>query len=118
MSQNQYLNKKTKRDKIIKKGKENEKVNNKVEKMKEIKNIIKGIINVEKNNLKLRIINSYENAKKEENYLIGQENEEEIKLCEIFINDNKIDFSYYYYFKNKGKYKIKYIFKNLTKSTN
>ena len=97
MLQNKFLNKKTKRDKIIKKGKENEKENNKDEKMKEIKNnIIIGIISVEQNNLKLRIINSYENAKKEENYLIGKENEEEIKKCEMFINDNKIDFSYYY----------------------
>ena len=49
--------------------------------MKEIKNsIIIGIINVVKNNLKLRIINSYEKAKKEENYLIGKKNEEEIKI--------------------------------------
>ena len=55
MSQNQFLNKKTKRDKIIKKGKENEKENNKDEKMKEIKNnIIIGIINVEENNSKLK----------------------------------------------------------------
>ena len=73
MSQNQFLNKKTKRDKIIKKGKENEKdgkENNKNEKMKEIKNnIIIGIINVVGNNSELRIINSYENAKKEENNL-------------------------------------------------
>ena len=93
MSQNQFLNKKTKRDKITKKGKESEKEekeNNKEEKKKEIKNnIIIGIINVKKNDLELRIINSYENAKKEEeNYLIGKENEEEIKKCEIFINDN------------------------------
>ena len=113
MSQNKFLNKKTKRNKIIKKGKENEKENNKDEIMKEIKNnIIIGIINVEENNLKLRIINSYENAIKENNDLIGKENEEEIKKCKMFINNNKIDFSYYYYFKNKGKYKIKYIFKN------
>ena len=122
MSQNQFLNKKIERDKIIKKRKESEKdekENNKDGKMKEIKNNkIIGIINVEKNDLKLRIINSYENAKEEENYLIGKENEEEIKLCEIFINDKKIDFSCYYYFKSKGKYKIKYIFKNLIKSTN
>ena len=78
-----------------------------------------GVINVIENDLKLRIINSYENAKKEKEYLeIGIENEKEIKAYDIFIDDKKIDFTYYYCFKNKGKYKIKYIFKNLIKSAN
>ena len=38
-------------------------------------------------------------------------NEEEIENCEIKINDILIPFTYFYKFKNKGKYKIKYIFK-------
>ena len=38
--------------------------------------------------------------------------EEEIKKCEIKINDELILFNYFYNFKSKRKYKIKYIFKN------
>ena len=98
MSQKQFLKKKTKRNKNIKKEEES---------------IIIGIIKVEQDNLKQRIINSYENAKKEAKYLEGIENEEGIKTCEIFINDKKIDFSYYYEFENEGNYKIKYIFKKI-----
>ena len=45
-------------------------------------------------------------------------NEDEIKDCEIYINDKKIDFTYYYKFNNKGKYIIKYKFKKLLNSTN
>ena len=74
-------------------------------------NVIIGIIKVVKNDYKQRIINSYENAKKEEDELEGIKNEEEIKMCEILINDKIIDFSYYYEFENEGNYKIKYIFK-------
>ena len=41
------------------------------------------------------------------------ENEKEIKdNCKIKINNNYIDFNYYYEFKEKGKYIIKYIFTN------
>ena len=112
MSQKQFLNKKTKRNKIKKEEEKNENENVKDEKMKEIKdNIIIGIIKVEKNDLKQKIINSYENAKKEniDFSLKGKENENEIKDCEIYINDKKIDFSYYYNFENEGLYKIKYI---------
>ena len=60
---------------------------------------------------------------KKENILIQQnyeskEKKEGIKDCEIYINDIKIDFTYYYTFKNKGKYIIKYKFKKLLNSTN
>ena len=44
-------------------------------------------------------------------------NEDEITKCEIKINDEKIPFNYFYKFKSKGKYRIKYIFKNNLKST-
>ena len=102
MSQKQFLKEEAKRDKNIKEEEES---------------VIIGIIKVVKNNFKQRIINSYENAKKEDKYLKGIENEEEIKTCEIFINDKKIDFSYYYEFEKEGKYKIEYSFKNnLTKT--
>ena len=121
MSTKEFLNKKTKRDKNIKRGEKNEKeiINDK--KTKEIKdNIILGIIKVEKNNFKRKIINSYENCKKESksNSLKGKKNEEEIKGCEIYINDKKIDFNYCWVFQKKGNYKIKYVFKKLINSTN
>ena len=46
-------------------------------------------------------------------------NEKEIKEnIEIRINDNIIPFSYYYNFKEKGKYIIKYAFKNNLTNTN
>ena len=42
-----------------------------------------------------------------------KENEKEIKdNCEIRINDKLIPFSYFHKFNKKGKYTIKYIFKN------
>ena len=44
-------------------------------------------------------------------------NEEEIKKCEIKINNILIPFNYYYKFPQKGKYQIKYSFnQNLTKT--
>ena len=83
-----------------------------------IKNEIILEINIKENNSKERIINSFENAKRENKVLRsiengGKENEDEIKECEIYINDKKIDFTYYYTFKNKGIYTIKYKFKKL-----
>ena len=80
-------------------------------------------INIKDNNLKERIINSFENTKRENpnwdwNNIEMKKNEEEIKECEIFINDKKIDFTYCYVFKNKGKYLIKYKFKKLLNSCN
>ena len=91
-------------------------------------------INIDEYNMneKIRLINSFEqiirekeeeeeedyfdDIKKEEYY--KYENEKEIKdNCEIEINNNKIEFSYFYEFKEEGKYIIKYIFlKNLTKT--
>ena len=44
-------------------------------------------------------------------------NENEIKQCEIRINDEIIPFNYYHNFKSKGKYIIKYSFKTNLKST-
>ena len=86
-------------------------------KINENENFIIGYIKVAKNDLKQRIIYSYENARKE-GFLKGIKNEEEIKTCEIFINNKKIDFTYYYEFPNEGNYKIKYVFKQLLNSTN
>ena len=68
------------------------------------------------------IINSYENLKREydgfdwEN-IEAKENEKEIKECEIYIDDKKINFSYAYGFE-VGKHTIKYKFNKILNSTN
>ena len=80
----------------------------------EIKNYIIGEFDIKKDNENIRIINSYEQYRKENNLQdLGKEyeNEEEIKRCEIRINDELIPFCYDYKFNKKGKYQIKYIFK-------
>ena len=98
-----------------------EKKEDNIEKINE--NIIIGNIKIT-HNLFERIINSYENVIKEETnnclgFMInGKENEKEIKNCEIYINNKKIDFNYYYNFPHEGNYQIKYIFKELLTSTN
>ena len=81
------------------------------------KNFIIGEFNIEENDINkdIRIINSYENYNKYNSWFKGekQPNEKEImENIEILINDKKIDFSYFYKFENKGKYKLKYNFKN------
>ena len=62
----------------------------------------------------IRILNCYEEAKKDHpNWnLEGINNEKEIKEnCELYLNENKIDFCYKYKFDKEGKYTIKIIFK-------
>ena len=99
-------------------------IHNEKKEKKENENFIIGYIEIKEKNKKYRIINSYENVKKEEpgkwnlDIIQAQKNEEEIKNCNIFINNKKINFDYYYKFEKEGKYQIKYIFKKLIKSTN
>ena len=70
----------------------------------------------------IRIINSYEQSKREfptikEDY--KNENEKEIQEnCEIKVDDKIIPFSYFCKFKSKKKYKITYTFKNKLKNIN
>ncbi len=71
-----------------------------------IKNEIISEIIIKKDYLNVKIINYYHNVRRE--------NIEEI--CEIFINDKKIDFTNYI-LKSQGKYIIKYKFKKLLNST-
>ena len=70
-------------------------------------------------NKRVRIINSFENYKRELGYKNNEykyENEEEIKKCKLIINDEIIPLSYYHIFNKEGKYYIKYLFsENLTK---
>ena len=60
------------------------------------------------------IINSYEEYSKGYYWEKKDEwkNEDEIKKCEIKINNELIPFNYFYKFKSKGKYIIQYSFKN------
>ena len=74
------------------------------------------IIKDEDVNKNIRILNSHEECLRTapdsplEDKIYN--NEDEIKKCEIHINDELIPFNYFHKFKNKGKYIIKYIFKN------
>ena len=72
-------------------------------------------------NKDIRIIDSYEEYYKYWDFRQFNEeksNEEEIEQCEITINNQLIPFSYFYNFKSKGKYTIKYSFKNILTRTN
>ena len=66
----------------------------------------------------IQIINSHENLVREHEVQPeeSQKNEEEIKKCEIKINDKVIPFTYKYKFPGEGKYKICYTFDNLTRA--
>ena len=68
----------------------------------------------------IRILNSYDDVhRRSESKIIFEErkNEEEIKKCEIKINNKIFPFSYFFKFKNEGRYSIKYSFKNCLNST-
>ena len=71
-------------------------------------------------NKDIRIINSYEESLKINEYIEKNQNlnnEEEIKKCIIKINEKVIPFNYIHKFESKGKYTIKYIFNNNIKNT-
>ena len=66
---------------------------------------------------RIRIINSFEENARYNPWLkinanMEEKNEDEIKQCEIRINDKLVPFNYFYIFKKKGIYKIKYHFNN------
>ena len=88
---------------------------NNVDDNNKLSNYIIGEFEIEKDNQTIRIINSYEEFIREKKWEDKEEfhNEKEIKdNCEIRINDKKIPFSYKHEFNKKGRYTIKYIFKN------
>jgi len=64
-------------------------------------------------------MNSYEENMRKNHLEIEDEykNEDEIKKCEIRMNNNLISFSYFYKFKSKGKYIMRYSFKNNINNT-
>ena len=97
-----------------------------INKQNEIKNyiIVELYISDEDINKDIRIINSYEQAKREDeyNFIEGDyknENEKEIKeKCIIKINGIVIPFCYLYKFKTSEKYTIEYLFYNFITNTN
>ena len=98
-------------------------LNNKNNNMTNNNNYIIAEIEIKGDNLnqRIRIINSYEEFKRTLNDKIitkEERNEEEIKKCEIKINNELITFNYYYIFPKEGKYIIKYSFKNNLTKTN
>jgi len=100
-------------DKYAIKLSENNKKNKNIIKINYIpKNSIIGEIYIKKEDINkdIKIINSIENSKKSHDK--EDKNEAEIKECDIYIDDEKIGFSYSYKFEKEGKYKILYIFKN------
>ena len=73
-------------------------------------NYIIAEFDIKEDNQNIRIINSYENYIRENNFKFEKEyeNEKEIKdNCEIIINDELIPFSYFHKFNKKGKYMSK-----------
>ncbi len=63
-------------------------------------------------NKEIQILNCFEQALKEKSYLSGIENEKELREnCELYLNDEKINFCFKYKFPREGKYKIKMAFK-------
>jgi len=79
-------------------------INNKNEIIKNKENYIIGEINIKKEdiNKNIRIINSFEEAARNNKYIKFEEqykNEKNIKECEITINDKLYSFSYFFNFK-------------------
>ena len=55
-----------------------------------------------------KILNCYEESKKERHYLSGINNEKEIREnCLLYLNENKINFCFQYNIEKEGKYFIK-----------
>ena len=89
-------------------------------------NYINGEILIDNNNInkEVRIINSYEQRKREgelknKKDCYNYENEQSLREnCLIFIDDIPIEFSYFYKFSKPGLYKIKYLFKKSLPKTN
>ena len=72
-------------------------------------------------NKDIRIINSYEEYQRNDDFrplVENKTNEKDIKDCEIRINNKLIQFNYFYKFKTAGKYTINYAFKNILPRTN
>ena len=85
-------------------------------------NLITAEINITEDdiNKEIRIINSYEESKKENvEQVLGEENEKDIKnKCIIKINGKIINFNYFHIFNKVGIYKIEYIINGFLRNLN
>ncbi len=76
-------------------------------------------ITKDKLNEPIRILNSYEDAKKQYSWIEGISNEKEIKEnCEVYLNNNKINFCYIYNFQREEKHTIQILFHKYLTNTN
>ena len=83
-------------------------------------NFITAEIIINQDNLNCQIINSINHyislypsfVIDDEDFEEGNKIEQELKNSEILINNKRIKFDYFYNFKKRGRYTIKYIFKN------
>ena len=90
--------------------------------LKNENNYIIAEINIKEEDINkdIRILNSYEESLRINKYIdknLNINNENEIKNCEITINNQLIPFNYVHQFKSSGKYIIKYQFKNIIDKT-
>ena len=70
-------------------------------------------------NKEIQIINSFEESKRQNQYYRGEENENQIKEnCQLYLNNQKKKFCYKMKFSKKGKYQIKFCFKQLLTNIN
>ena len=87
-----------------------------------IYNYITAELDIKEDKQNIRIINSYEQSNRQNEYIeYEKENENEKEIidnCKIRINDELIPFSYFHKFNKKGKYTILYIFKKNISKTN
>ena len=96
--------------------------NNNAIKNENINNYIIAEINIKEEDINkdIRILNSYEESLRIDEDIdedLNLNNENEIKNCEITINNQLIPFNYIHKFKSSGKYIIKYTFKNIINKT-
>ena len=89
---------------------------------KNVNNYIIAEVNIKEEDINkdIRILNSYEESLRINEFIdknLNLNNENEIKNCEITINNQLIPFNYIHKFKSSGKYIIKYTFKNIINKT-
>ena len=98
-------------------------LNDKISKKQDDNNYIIAEIEIKDDELNkdIRIIDSYDEFHRHwdfKEFKIEESNEEEIKKCEIRINNELIPFNYFHKFTKNGKNTIKYSFKNSLNKAN
>ena len=76
------------------------------------------ILNYLNEELKEEIINDYKEIGKADYILEINEDEINSSICDLYLNNERINFSYKYKFEKEGKYSLKILFKRLIKNMN